>query len=54
MSVRGAPSLQLSDYMLTGTLIAPDDDELVIEYDSDNDPYQQDLDAWKEGKLIGS
>ena len=37
--------------MLTGVLTAPDD-ELDIEYDSDNDPYQQDLDAWKEGELI--
>jgi hypothetical protein len=29
-----------------------DDDRLHIEYDSGNDPYQQDLDAWKEGELI--
>jgi len=37
--------------MLTGALAAPDD-EPDIEYDSDNDSYQQDLDAWKEGELI--
>jgi hypothetical protein len=53
MSVRGASSLQLSDYMLIGTLTAPDD-ELVIEYDWDDDPYQRDLDTWKEGELIGN
>jgi hypothetical protein len=39
--------------MLTGALTGPDDDDrLDIEYDPDNDPYQQDLDAWKEGELI--
>jgi hypothetical protein len=53
MSVRRASSLQLSDYMLIGALTAPDD-ELVIEYDWDDDPYQRDLDAWKEGELIGN
>ena len=37
--------------MLTGASTAPDD-ELDIEYDSDNDPYQQVLDSWKEGELI--
>lgn len=52
MSVRGASSLQLSDYMLIGALTAPDD-EPVIEYDWDDDPYQQVIDDWKEGKLIG-
>jgi hypothetical protein len=37
-SVRRARSLQLSDCMLTSALTAPDN-ELDIEYDSDNDPY---------------
>ena len=34
--------------MLTSALTAPDDDGLPIEYDPDNDPYQQDLFAFEE------
>ena len=51
MSVRGVPSLQPSDSMLTSTLTASDDEQ-IIDYDSDDDPYQQAIDAWKEGKVI--
>jgi hypothetical protein len=39
------PLLQLSDYMLTGALTAPD--EKPIEYDSDEDPYQKAIDAYE-------
>ena len=52
MSIHGASSLQLSDYMLIRALTAPAD-EPVIEYDWDDNAYQRDLDAWEEGKLIG-
>jgi hypothetical protein len=37
--------------MLTGALTASDD-ERDTDYDSENDPYQQAIDDWKEGKLI--
>jgi hypothetical protein len=37
--------------MLTGALTASDD-ERDTEYDSDDDPYQREIDAWKEGELI--
>jgi hypothetical protein len=37
--------------MLTSALTAPDDDGLPIEYDPDDDPYQQDLFAFEEQAL---
>jgi hypothetical protein len=40
----------MSDCMLTGALTAPDKPHL--KYDSDDDPYCQDLDALEVGEFV--